>query len=466
MAYWFLTDVDSATRAPASGGITRPSDGAWSTIGAANMFDVWADVDDGNGNPPADGDVIVVRSDMNETTGANKYVDFDNPLLVIASKTTAWQDYEKCSNWCLEATSAVYATFRNITSNKYCRFKGIRYKSLSTIGWTLAGQRLLFTDCDIETEKNNNYAIDAAGDGCIYVFRDSLIKNPNTTHNQPLIGTDQGSTVVLLGGECYKTRTTVGEPLLELPGGAGGSYLYAAACDFSSNPANTSLINTSSSSGRRTEASFYRSPVHSGYGLPTSTSAVGMCVRLVQCSSIYQDILDLPAGVVEAVNDVYHTSAEFLVDGVTKISYQYLSNADCDQCLSLRYGEYPSNLWFETYNDEAATKNTLRIYFVCESTDTLDDGDIIVEAIYADSTTSYKSRYACHDKHEPFEVGAALSTETTSGNWTDTGSNSLATTAYYFDLVLTSEGDGPVSWNFAIKKASVECWVSPFASFV
>jgi len=206
--------------------------------------------------------------------------------------------------------------------------------------------------------------------------------------------------------------------------------------------------------------------------LPTSWTTTnidltsGASLVVESCDSRYQYEQVTYAGDISWVEDVYYTSHPTMDDGSTKGSLYFDANANCGPAAPLQYGDFFPARWLMRENTDAATTNTLRVFFVVHSADSMDKGDFQVECMYADVADTADTLFTYHINPAINDSPGALSTETTSSKWTDTGSNSLATNAYYFDLDLTNEGNGMVSWTFALTKQNVQLWLSWACEFV
>ena len=467
---WFLIDNEHpGTRAETSDGIeTRPS-GAWDSIPAGDKFPIMGDLEDAHANPPQPGDIIVVRADNREVATATDYMDLQSEVLMITSDPTDFDTYQKATGdlWST-VTSGQGLRIQNpaTTTTKFCRIKGFQWRNELAEYWSTIGCRALWFDVDFQGEKSNDQLFQVHGAGAINTFRNCNIHNHDAGHNYANLEIQNGAVVNFFGGSLTRAKALATQGLVNTV--QSGATFYGAAVDCATGAGSGALISQFHTSGgsKQCRQKFYRCKLPANWAFNNIDVSMGNIGTVVSCDSEHQYIEEQFSGSIEAVSDVYRDDAPTLRDGTTKISMQYITSADCDQSAPLRLGGFNDQQWYYAENDEAATKNKLRVEIAIEDGDTLDTGDISVEAVYPDSTTSYHGRYAYHDLAEPFEVGSALSTEATSGTWTDADSNNLATNSYYFLLTLPNAGNGPVDWNVSIKKPNVVCWVNPVGRFV
>ena len=267
------------------------------------------------------------------------------------------------------------------------------------------------------------------------------------------VWTRDGSVFTMWGGD-----VDAGTGTYALRRTSGTSYTECIGATFSSTSA-TNIIQFDAGTGQ----SNWQPAIFSGCELPSNwtiqnlaTSDKGSVV-VDSCDSAYQYYEESGAGIIDFVTDVYYTPHDTLDDGLTKGSFEFETNSTTSCQFPLLMGNFTITQFLSAINTEASTKKNVRLRFVTESGDTLNDGDVVVYVFYPRSSAAYRKDLVVHRVSE-LESGSALSTETS--NWQETRASFTLGTQYYIDVDMGSPGNGRVMVIPGITKASVTVFFS------
>ena len=455
MAFFYVKGGGTAGATTDNGRATSKRTGTWNAS-TGDYYDTIADATNvGKTNPPVAGDYIVWSDASTDAlTGDTSHLVPDGVIVVTVDDSNQ-ENYQQATTPQINNTSGngyVLRCAEDLANGGL--LKGVYINNGDSMILAPGGTRQMNVECTTVMTSGGTEILTATGiraGGLEWIDSTFDVFQVDTTS----ISVPDGGPFAIYGGVVNNFSTQ-----FLAPGNEGSSSFYFGV-DMSGCSSGLTLYNGlgASDSNSNAFAYFYRCNLPTSWVMSDANTQHNQMVIVESCDSEYQYEAYGRGGQVSADTGVYHDDDDNLSDGSSKLSYKFVTNANCTYYNPLRLGQMPVQRWLMAENTDAATNGKCRIKFATPTGTTLDTNDIFLFVMYPDSTTNYH-RSSVHHIPDGFSSGSALSTQTS--KWIGSGADNQ----YYYDITMTSPGNGLVMAWVGFTAASSTIYLSPQIEFV